>query len=756
MGIAGTNCPSPTFATIGAAVAGAAAGATIYVCAGLYPESVAIDKNITLLGAQAGTSATSGRTDPAQETVIQPVTGDVFTYSAGVTAAVVDGFTILGQGENNGIVGLNGLNTASWKNNIASNTITAMNFFATESATITGNRLTNNDPAGNEAAIFLTTGSSKNVTIDGNAFSGNGVAVNTPGSPENSPQTGTTGLRITHNTSVDDVNFLVLTNSSGTLVDSNTVTSSLVSPKAGTGLFITGNNVGAVISNNSITGGAASGIGLNNQFSSALPSSGTTITGNTIDGRTNGIRISPSTNAGATVTNTTITNNTVSGSTVNSISVQGGTGTNVVDNSFTGAPATTTTADCVDTTTGPGTAATADTWKNNIGNASLPRHLCNAAGSFIPVSPTRVLDTRVSVGGNGPIAPTGSLDLTILGQGGVPASNVTAVVLNLTVTNAARAGSITAYPSGTTRPNSSNLNFVANQVIPNQVIVKVGSNGAVRLFNNSRGTVQLVADVAGYYVAGTPVVAGAFRSLVPTRILDSRSDLGVTGPVGALKSADFPVLGQGGIPASGVSAVVLNVTVAAPEKAGYLTVYPYGANRPNASNLNFAAGQDIPNLTVVKVGDNGRVAVFNGSAGSVSVIADVAGYYLAGTPTAPGTFVSMNPFRILDTRFNTGAGGPVAKNSGISLQVGGNQGIPTSVSAVTLNVTVTAPTNGGNITVYPNGGTVPLVSNLNFVTGLTIANLTKVQTGTDGRIALYNNSPGTVQLVGDVAGYFVS
>jgi len=150
------------------------------------------------------------------------------------------------------------------------------------------------------------------------------------------------------------------------------------------------------------------------------------------------------------------------------------------------------------------------------------------------------------------------------------------------------------------------------------------------------------------------------------------------------------------------------------------------------------------------------VAVFNGSAGSVSVIADVAGYYLAGTPTAPGTFVSMNPFRILDTRFNTGAGGPVAKNSGISLQVGGNQGIPTSVSAVTLNVTVTAPTNGGNITVYPNGGTVPLVSNLNFVTGLTIANLTKVQTGTDGRIALYNNSPGTVQLIGDVAGYFVS
>jgi len=87
------------------------------------------------------------------------------------------------------------------------------------------------------------------------------------------------------------------------------------------------------------------------------------------------------------------------------------------------------------------------------------------------------------------------------------------------------------------------------------------------------------------------------------------------------------VLGRGGVPASGVSAVVLNVTVTAPSRAGFITAYPNGTARPTASNLNFVAGQTVPNLVVVPVGVDGKVALTNGSAGTVQLVADVLGYF---------------------------------------------------------------------------------------------------------------------------------
>ena len=80
-----------------------------------------------------------------------------------------------------------------------------------------------------------------------------------------------------------------------------------------------------------------------------------------------------------------------------------------------------------------------------------------------------------------------------------------------------------------------------------------------------------------------------------------------------------------------------------------------GTSRPNASNLNFTPGQPgIANLTVVKAGTHGQVKIYNGSTGPASVIADVVGYYLAGTPTAPGTFVALSPSRGLETRPGSG------------------------------------------------------------------------------------------------------
>ena len=132
----------------------------------------------------------------------------------------------------------------------------------------------------------------------------------------------------------------------------------------------------------------------------------------------------------------------------------------------------------------------------------------------------RVLDTRANLGATGPVAARGTVHLQVLGMGGVPATGVSAVVVNVTVLGSKAAGSVTAYPDGTTIPTTSNLNFTIGQTIPNLVIAKIGSNGKIALTNNSGGTLQLLADVAGYYLAGTPATPGAYAPLTPARVLE--------------------------------------------------------------------------------------------------------------------------------------------------------------------------------------------------------------------------------------------
>lgn len=147
---------------------------------------------------------------------------------------------------------------------------------------------------------------------------------------------------------------------------------------------------------------------------------------------------------------------------------------------------------------------------------------------------------------------------------------------------------------------------------------------------------------AGVSTSGT-TVPGAFGPVGPARLLDTR--VGTGGPAGAVPARGVvavPVGGRGGVPAAGVSAVALNVTVTGPTAGGYITAYGSGTTRPTASNLNFQTGQTVPNLVIAPVGADGKVALYNGSAGRTHLLADVAGYYLAskpeGSPAIPARF----------------------------------------------------------------------------------------------------------------------
>lgn len=284
----------------------------------------------------------------------------------------------------------------------------------------------------------------------------------------------------------------------------------------------------------------------------------------------------------------------------------------------------------------------------------------------------------------------------------------------------------------------------------------------------SRGTysvTETITDDAGTRtLTGTISTTGStYTPITPTRVLDTRHGIGTGGssqPVPAGSAIAFSVTdGVAGAPAPDtITAVVLNVTVTAPSGGGYITVYPDGTVRPKVSSLDFNAGQTVPNLVTVKVGADGKVALYNGSGGTAHLIADVEGYY---TATSSGSgFTPVSPTRLLDTRKGTGTGGstkPVPAGGTLSLKVEGNNPVPGSgVSAVVLNVTVTAPVTGGYITVFPGGATRPTASNLDFSAGQTAANLVTVPVGSDGTVSLYNGSGGTAHLIADVFGYYTA
>ena len=217
------------------------------------------------------------------------------------------------------------------------------------------------------------------------------------------------------------------------------------------------------------------------------------------------------------------------------------------------------------------------------------------AGSFMSLSPSRVLDTRVGNGAPAAAGANAAITLQITGRGGVPTTGVGAVVLNVTVTRPTAAGFITVYPAGSGLPDASNLNFSAGQTMPNLVVVPVGADGMVeavqrltRHHPSDRRRRRLLPrrrTHRGWRVRPVGVRRGCWTP---------GSASGRPAAAGANAAITLQVTGRGGVPTTGVGAVVLNVTVTRPTAAGYITVYPAGGALADASNLNFSAGQTVP------------------------------------------------------------------------------------------------------------------------------------------------------------------
>jgi Glycosyl hydrolases family 43 len=244
-----------------------------------------------------------------------------------------------------------------------------------------------------------------------------------------------------------------------------------------------------------------------------------------------------------------------------------------------------------------------------------------AGGGFVGITPVRALDTR----GERPCVSSEPRTLMIAGPRGIP-STASSVVLNVTVTEPTATGFLTVWPAGRSRPNSSNLNFLPGQTVPNMVTVKVGDNGSIELVSN-QGCPQVIVDIAGYYRTGSPT-AGGFVGLSPRRALDTR----ISGPCVSSEGRSITLAGRFGIPQSadpgipGTSAVALTVTVTDGTAPGFLTVWPSGGSQPTASNVNFVPGRTTPNMVIVSVGAGGAITLRTNQ-GCPQVIVDIAGYF---------------------------------------------------------------------------------------------------------------------------------
>jgi uncharacterized protein (DUF1501 family) len=367
---------------------------------------------------------------------------------------------------------------------------------------------------------------------------------------------------------------------------------------------------------------------------------------------------------------------------------------------------------------------------------------------FVPLAPARIVDTRSGVGGPArKLGPGERIRVQVAGVGGVPGSGATAVVANVTAVAATEQMYFTVYPGSTVRPGTSNLNGQPGRAVPNLVVMGIGADGCIEVFN-SHGETHCLVDVFGYATAGG---GDGFVPLAPQRLFDTRDGRGIAAhKLGGQQPVEIQVAGQAGVPPSGATAVVMNLTATRPDSVGFLRLTPTGRPRAETSNVNFFAGDVVPNLVVCQLGDGGKVTLDADGAG-VDVIGDVFGYFSA----SGSRLRAMPPRRVLDTRDGTGAArAPIGPGRTITLRLGGAHGIPASATAVVLNLAAARIQARSYVSVWPDGEPDPGTSNLNVVPGRVSANLVICRLGANGAVTIAN-PVADCDVIGDVTGYYV-
>ena len=259
-------------------------------------------------------------------------------------------------------------------------------------------------------------------------------------------------------------------------------------------------------------------------------------------------------------------------------------------------------------------------------------------------------------------------------------------------------------------------------------------------------------------VTGVTDAAGSYFRVAPTRVYDTRS-MGTRAPIGPGKTLPIQVAGRGGVPSQNVSAVVVNLTAIGSTASSYLTAFPSGTARPNASAMTFPKGFTGANMVTVPLSADGKLSIFN-NAGNTHVALDVAGYYVDGDAALGSQANLYEPRRWYDSRQDGDGGfydgGWVRR--GITYD---DRDENLKIYGVLLNVTAVSPTGNGYLSVLTaNQNSAPKTSTVNYTRGQTTSNMVIAVPGRygDDAVATFTvqntQKSGSVHIIIDVIGLY--
>lgn len=401
--------------------------------------------------------------------------------------------------------------------------------------------------------------------------------------------------------------------------------------------------------------------------------------------------------------------------------------------------------------------------------------ILGSGGEYHPIAPRRILDTRQPNAINdldrpGPKAVTpgagSTFEVQVLGQGGLPPvstpASVLAVAVTITVVDPTTSGYLQAWGTGNQSGESSIVNFRRGENVPNMAILVPGSAGGkvtMKLVADvaTAGTAHVLMDVVGWFSTSSHGAPGArLLPVDPARVFDSRQ-APRRAPIGPQEAVQVTMRGRGGVPdSSTVSAVLVNIT-GVNDLPGSTTTFvsalparPGGV--PSTSTLNLVRNQVKANLSLVPLGADGTIHLYNQS-GSAHLIVDVVAYLQpnANVNSRAGRVVPLvSPFRVLDTRQAAFGATPLVRGRGEDwsfaafaadvrltgeIAAGAQSGFLGNLTGTELTRTpdwFTPVTTF--LTIYPTPpdrapGTPPEISNLNLGEGVSVPNMALLKYG---------------------------
>jgi hypothetical protein len=266
-------------------------------------------------------------------------------------------------------------------------------------------------------------------------------------------------------------------------------------------------------------------------------------------------------------------------------------------------------------------------------------------------------------------------------------------------------------------------------------------------------------------VVVTPRTGNSFFPLTPTRILDTKTALGLPGVLTAYVPATFQVTGLAGVPST-ATAVTGVLSVSAATKAGFLSLTsapPVGA--PTTSTINFPANDARATGVTATLSATGSLwLTYGASVGTMHAAFDVTGYFVLGTSGAK--YVALTPNRIVDTRVANGiTTGKITAGTHAKFQVTGRvptdvtKNVPAGAVAITGTLTVTGQTAPGYLSLGPDPIDAPSTTTLAFIKGDNRATGITIKLAPDGSLNVVFISTvvgAKTDVVFDVNGYFLA